>query len=123
MNEIMQHPMNGTSVIAGKENHEVMCVSVCIIMSVCVCVCHNTFNVLWGGGGEEGGFNAVNEEGDGRGVFFEPLSSVSNRDLYQKENKRKSKHHQNEPGFPSLPPSPHTSIKVTFIEPLLDTGL
>lgn len=61
----------------------------------------------------------MNEEGDGRGVFFEPLSSVSNRDLYQKGNKHKSKHHQNEPGFPS----PHTSIKVTFIEPLLDTGL
>ena len=39
VNEIMQHPMNGTSVIASKENHEVMCVSVCIIMSVYVCVC------------------------------------------------------------------------------------
>lgn len=38
VNEIMQHPMNGISVIASKESHEIMCVSVCIIMSVCVCV-------------------------------------------------------------------------------------
>ena len=38
VNEIMQHPMNGISVIASKESHEVMCVSICIIMSVCVCV-------------------------------------------------------------------------------------